>query len=175
MAIGDLARQLGLKVFASTQDRRLGYENDNQRGDEIALVMQRATALESQSFKELFIVNAAADKAIAGNAENPLVANDWAAPTRNVGYDGWAAGQLKILTPGDYLIIFSMGSVNGITNGQAYIKINGNSRGFQNGANATSTHVATLAKGDLIQAWIYATANSTTTAGRCSLTVRRIG
>lgn len=36
MAIGDLAASAGLAVFAGTQDRRLGYQNDNQRGDEIA-------------------------------------------------------------------------------------------------------------------------------------------
>jgi hypothetical protein len=175
MATGDKAAAAGLKTYTSAQDRRLGFDNDNQRGDEIADVMARAAALEALSFKELFIVNSNRNTPITGNAENALVAADWAPPTKNIGFDTWSAGKLKILTPGDYMIIFSMGSVNGITNGQAYIKINGISRGFQNGSNATSTHVATLAAGAEIQPWIYATANSTTTAERVGFTVRRIG
>lgn len=36
MAIGDKAAAKGLAVYAPTQDRRLGYQNDNQRGDELA-------------------------------------------------------------------------------------------------------------------------------------------
>ena len=36
MAIGDKASAKGLQVFPQTQDLRLGYQNDNQRGDDIA-------------------------------------------------------------------------------------------------------------------------------------------
>jgi hypothetical protein len=36
MAIGDLARAAGLTVYEGTQDARYGYQNDNQRGDDIA-------------------------------------------------------------------------------------------------------------------------------------------
>lgn len=36
MATGDLAASAGLSVFPGTQDARLGYDNDNVRGDEIA-------------------------------------------------------------------------------------------------------------------------------------------
>jgi len=36
MANGDLAASAGLQVFAGTQDRRQGYDNDNIRGDELA-------------------------------------------------------------------------------------------------------------------------------------------
>ena len=39
MAIGDAAAAAGLDVFPSDQDLRLGYQNDNQRGDDIAAVM----------------------------------------------------------------------------------------------------------------------------------------
>ena len=35
MATGDAAAAAGLQVFASTQDIRLGYNNDNVRGDEL--------------------------------------------------------------------------------------------------------------------------------------------
>lgn len=47
MAIGDEAAAAGLAKYASSQDRRLGWENDNQRGDEIARVMGRTAALEA--------------------------------------------------------------------------------------------------------------------------------
>ncbi len=36
MAIGDKAVAKGLAVYLGTQDLRKGYENDNQRGDELA-------------------------------------------------------------------------------------------------------------------------------------------
>lgn len=36
MANGDKAAAAGLHVFTGTQDRRLGYDNDNIRGDELA-------------------------------------------------------------------------------------------------------------------------------------------
>ena len=36
MAIGDKAAAKGLATYPSTQDKRLGYQNDNQRGDELA-------------------------------------------------------------------------------------------------------------------------------------------
>lgn len=45
MAIGDKAAAAGLAVYESTQDKRLGYENDNQRGDELATeILNRVTA-----------------------------------------------------------------------------------------------------------------------------------
>lgn len=46
MAIGDLAAAAGLDVWTSAQDLNLGYQNDNQRGDDIALVMSRTSLLE---------------------------------------------------------------------------------------------------------------------------------
>jgi hypothetical protein len=36
MAIGDKAAAKGLAVYTGSQDRRRGFENDNQRGDELA-------------------------------------------------------------------------------------------------------------------------------------------
>ena len=36
MAIGDKAAAKGLTVYASSQAHNLGYQNDNQRGDDIA-------------------------------------------------------------------------------------------------------------------------------------------
>lgn len=47
MAIGDKAAAKGLQVFAGTQDRRKGYENDNQRGDELADEIDARTAADT--------------------------------------------------------------------------------------------------------------------------------
>jgi len=45
MAIGDAAAAAGLEVFPSSQDKRLGYQNDNKRGDELAAeIAARAAA-----------------------------------------------------------------------------------------------------------------------------------
>jgi phosphotransferase system HPr-like phosphotransfer protein len=43
MANGDKAAAAGLAVFAATDDRRLGYDNDNVRGDELATHMTTGT------------------------------------------------------------------------------------------------------------------------------------
>lgn len=43
MATGDAAAAAGLTVFASTQDIRLGYNNDNIRGDELAAHLTAGT------------------------------------------------------------------------------------------------------------------------------------
>lgn len=47
MAIGDKAAAKGLAVYAPTQDRRLGYQNDNQRGDELADEMDARAAADA--------------------------------------------------------------------------------------------------------------------------------
>jgi hypothetical protein len=48
MAIGDEARAAGLADFPSSQDRRLGWQNDMQRGDELARAMTRIKTLEDR-------------------------------------------------------------------------------------------------------------------------------
>lgn len=45
MAIGDAAAAAGLSTFAATQDKRLGYQNDNMRGDELAAEIAARAAL----------------------------------------------------------------------------------------------------------------------------------
>ncbi len=50
MAIGDAAAAAGLEVFPATQDKRLGYENDNYRGDEIAAeIAARVAAVSAEA------------------------------------------------------------------------------------------------------------------------------
>jgi hypothetical protein len=48
MAIGDKARAAGLADFPSSQDRRLGWQNDMVRGDELADAMTRIKTLEDR-------------------------------------------------------------------------------------------------------------------------------
>ena len=48
MAVGDAAAAKGLTVYASTQDKRLGYQNDNKRGDELAAEITAREALATQ-------------------------------------------------------------------------------------------------------------------------------
>lgn len=54
MAIGDAAAAKGLATFPSTQDKRLGYQNDNQRGDELAAEIDaRAAAIATLTSSKL--------------------------------------------------------------------------------------------------------------------------
>jgi hypothetical protein len=50
MAIGDIGAAHGLVIYAGTQDRRLGYQNDNQRADDIGTLMD-AVALKLDASK----------------------------------------------------------------------------------------------------------------------------
>lgn len=47
MAIGDAGAAKGLIIYPATQDRSLGYQNDNQRADDIAATMVRLDKAES--------------------------------------------------------------------------------------------------------------------------------
>jgi hypothetical protein len=54
MAIGDKAAAKGLVVYPNTQDKRLGYQNDNQRGDELAdEITARTTAVATLTASKL--------------------------------------------------------------------------------------------------------------------------
>lgn len=57
MAIGDKARAKGLAVYTEAQDRRKGWENDNQRGDEIADVMTLAEKTKAGAWTDVTFVN----------------------------------------------------------------------------------------------------------------------
>lgn len=47
MAIGDLGASFGLTVYPDTQDVALGYQNSNQRADDIAVQIRRITVQNS--------------------------------------------------------------------------------------------------------------------------------
>lgn len=57
MAIGDKGAAAGLQIYPSSQDRRLGYQNDNQRADDIADVMTDVTALQKRMQVDAGFVN----------------------------------------------------------------------------------------------------------------------
>lgn len=61
MAIGDAATAAGLTTWASTADPRLGYQYDNQRGDDIAAEITARTAADALAVKKVnFTVQPAA-------------------------------------------------------------------------------------------------------------------
>lgn len=67
MAIGDKAAAKGLTVYTSAQAHSLGYQNDNQRGDDIAdEIDNRTTADALKVDKASIIIQAATPANIAG-------------------------------------------------------------------------------------------------------------
>jgi len=67
MAIGDKAAAKGLPVYAASQAHSLGYQNDNQRGDDIADEIDARIAGDALKVdKTNFIVQATAPANIAG-------------------------------------------------------------------------------------------------------------
>jgi len=79
MANGDAAAAAGLAVFASTQDIRQGYDNDNIRGDELAQHLTAGThpasAIVSGTLSTARIPNLNADKITAGTLDSDRIPN----------------------------------------------------------------------------------------------------
>jgi len=77
MANGDAAAAAGLATFASTQDIRQGYDNDNIRGDELAQHLTAGThpasAIVSGTFSAARIPNLDMSKITTGNLANSRV------------------------------------------------------------------------------------------------------
>lgn len=68
MAIGDKAAAKGLTVYSASQAHNLGYQNDNQRGDDIAdEIDARTTADGLKVDKANILVQATAPANIAGS------------------------------------------------------------------------------------------------------------
>jgi hypothetical protein len=173
MAIGDKAAAKGLAVYTDAQDRRKGWENDNQRGDDIADVIDRVAKLEAGAAK--FLALGRVNKQV----NSVTIMDNYASPLQNQGFTSWSGSLLTIKTPGDYMVVHSAGSAGGLTGGQTFITINGdaaaNRFAFQDGPkNMTSVYVGTFKAGDTIRPYVYADATGQVDLDRTSFSVRSI-
>lgn len=73
MAIGDAAAAAGFEVYSDTQDRRLGYENDNQRGDELAGFVKTPRTLFGVSDSHYPTKQEGAAKTVGNNTTSLLI------------------------------------------------------------------------------------------------------
>lgn len=106
MATGDAAGSKGLKVY---DDSLLGSDVDvalNQRGDDVAAVMTRASALEAAALNvPKFAVNRSTNgQNVPANAWTQMTAGAWGAPVKNVGGFTWSGGNLTVPRAGVYMI-----------------------------------------------------------------------
>ncbi|WIB68806.1 hypothetical protein DEI93_07190 [Curtobacterium sp. MCBD17_035] len=102
MAIGDAAAAAGLVVYGSDQDRSLGYQNDNQRGDDVAAVMARTDALEAAALNPpLFSAYRGAAQNVGSNTWS-VIASDRFTVEVNRGFASWANGGLVVSRAGVY-------------------------------------------------------------------------
>ena len=68
MAIGDKAASKGLSVFPETQDHSLGYQNDNQRGDELADEIDARIAGDALAFPKANVIISPSTPAVVNGA-----------------------------------------------------------------------------------------------------------
>lgn len=68
MAIGDKAAAKGLATYPETQDHSKGYENDNQRGDELADEIDARAAGDALAFPASKVIIAASTPAVVNGA-----------------------------------------------------------------------------------------------------------
>lgn len=68
MAVGDKAAAKGLVVYAATQDLKQGYNNDNQRGDELADEMTARAAADALKLDASKIIISTTTPAVVNGA-----------------------------------------------------------------------------------------------------------
>lgn len=110
MAIGDAAAAAGLATYASTQDRRLGYQNDNQNADYIAADRARLTKLEAQtiSVPKFSVAKSSNGQSLGGSAPTILTSSAYGTPVINRGGWGWSGGALTVPKTGVYTVVASL-------------------------------------------------------------------
>lgn len=111
MANGDKAAAVGWTTYAQTQDRRLGYDNDNYVLDRVAeqFVTLRDTVLPAINQPMFAVRRGTAIYNLAGGEWTPITSSPFAEPTINTGFgtatsNGWRAGELIIRYPGMYQV-----------------------------------------------------------------------
>jgi hypothetical protein len=132
MANGDKAAAAGLEVFAATQDARLGYDNDNIRGDELADHMTSGTHTQAQ------IIGLADTLATKLTKTQDQYAADFAFRDSNIGTAQTTANNAAALaaskraqTDGDFgavPIYTPHGRANGVTTSYVAAYLNGDGR-----------------------------------------------
>lgn len=107
MAIGDAAAAAGLTTYASTQDRRLGYQNDNQNADYIAADRARLTKLEAQTIgvPKFSVAKSSNGQSFAGSVPTILTSSAFGTPILNKGGFGWSGGALTVPKTGIYTVV----------------------------------------------------------------------
>lgn len=160
MAIGDRAAAKGLKVYTSAQDRRLGFENDNQRGDEIADTMDRLDNVEKFINQPIFSTYRGAVQS-APHTLWTTVAGAFAVPDLNIGFTSWngGTGVLTVLKPGVYRIFAHVQFIGSYTAIGVQVTRNTASPDTENtlakgetaGPGAEGSTIRRLAKGDALR------------------------
>lgn len=110
MAIGDAAGAKGLKVYSASDLVTLGYQQNNQRGDEIAAVMARADKLETQSIgvPKFGVRKSTNGTSLPSDLWKLMAAEAWASPHKNVGGFTWSGGVLRVPRAGVYSVLAHM-------------------------------------------------------------------
>lgn len=110
MAVGDKAAAAGLTTYTSTQDRRLGFENDNRNADYIAEDRARLTTLEGVSIGVPKFSVARSSNGQSLQSDNPtfFTSAAWGSPELNKGGWGWSGGVLTVPKTGVYMVVATM-------------------------------------------------------------------
>ncbi|PYY57778.1 hypothetical protein DEJ17_09770 [Curtobacterium sp. MCSS17_011] len=110
MAIGDAAAAAGLATYTSTQDRRLGYQNDNQRGDELAAALARIKTLEAQTIgvPKFSVAKSSAGQSLQAGNPTFFTSAAFASPVLNKGGWTWSGGVLTVPRTGVYTVVTTM-------------------------------------------------------------------
>jgi hypothetical protein len=102
VAIGDKAAAAGLAVYSSEQQSSKGYENDNQRGDELADLMGRTAVVEGAVNQPIFSVKRANTPAEVAHGQWTLARGAFSANPDIVEGMGWELGEVMASKAGIY-------------------------------------------------------------------------
>lgn len=195
MAVGDAAAAKGLVTVPSTEPMNNGYNRHNQRGDELAALIDRVAAVELTALNPpMFSVQRSnRAQAVGHNAWSQIVATALATPLINKGFASYSAGALTITKPGVYQVgahvqfygrpfrtvgvqLVKNSYPQGATNDQRVDTLDmlakdewgGDGGGIVDAATATAYNLVRLAAGDVIRLFVLQrnTQSATVEAGR---------